>query len=363
MRKYSFKSIMGIVAAVALSFFLVTQASAMVPTLSLVSNSYGQLQVTVYGDANSPVILDYYSGNQLMGAGIIGYTNYSGSFSSTINSNNYTIPNGAQVIVMVNGQQSSPVLWQNNGYNNYPNNGYGTTPILSQANVVLSVGQSQIITVSNGGGYYNNNQYYISNGGNNIATATVNGSQITLYGQTAGTTTLSVCSNNNYNNGYNYNNGGCATLYVTVNSNNNYYPPTYYPPYPTYSNYPLTVSNSNVQLTVGNTTAVTVYGNTTGNNYPYNYNNGYYNNSNNFYITNGNSNIATATFNGNTLTIYATAPGSTTITICQSGTNQCTTIYITVTSPIYIYNQQYYYPPQGNNGWYYSNAQHCWLHY
>lgn len=352
MRKYGFKSIMGIVAAVALSFFFVTQASAMTPSLSLVNNGYGSLQLTVYGDPNSSVILDYYSGNQLLGAGVIGYTNYSGSFSSTINPNNYAIPNGAQAIVMVNGQQSSPIVWQGNGYNNYPGNGYGGTPILNQTNVVLTVGQSQIITISNGGGYYNNNQYYISNNGNNIVTATVNGNQINLYGQTSGTTTLSVCSNNNYNYGYYNNNNDCATVYVTVNGGN------YYPP--------ISVSNSNVQITAGNTAVVTLYGNNTVypyNNYNYNnYNNNGYYNSNNFYVTNGNSGIANATVNGNTLNIYGITQGSTTITVCQYGTNQCTTIYVTVTAPVYVYNPPYYYyPPQ--NGWYYSNSQHCWLHY
>ena len=361
MKKFSLKSVFIPVLAIAMALFLVTTASAMTPSLTVTSNGTGSLQVSVYGDANAPVILDYYSGNQLMGAGVIGYTNYSGYFSSTINSYQYNVPSGASAVVVVNGQQSSPGAWPstyNNGgscgyYNGYytcNNGGYTNGQIsLSQTSLNLYVGQSQSVTIYNNNSYYGYNQYYVTNNSNGVVSGTVNGNTITVYGQSAGSGSLSVCSNY----------GGCATLYVTVTGNyynnggscgyyNGYYSCNnggytgscggcYTTCYPC-NNYgygtPISVSNNNVQVRVGSTASVTIYG---GNN-NYQYGNGYYG-YNNYYVTSNNSNIAYATVNGNVLNIYGTNPGSTTITVYSAnGGGQCTTIYVTVT-------QQYTYYP------------------
>ncbi len=390
MKKFSLKSVFIPVLSIVMALFLVTTASAMTPSLTVTSNGTGSLQVSVYGDANASVILDYYSGNQLMGAGVIGYTNYSGYFSGTINSYQYNIPTGASAIVVVDGQQSPAVVWPSNGYNNGTGNcgyyngyytcnnngGYTNGQIsLSQSNVSLTVGQSQTVTIYNGAyNNYNNynysSQYYVNNSSNGIVSGTINGNVITIYGQSAGSGSLSVCSSYG---------GGCATLYVTVtgnyntctypynyNCNNNGYGNGtcgYYNGYYTCNNYgnggyyntPLSVSNSNVQVTVGNTGSVTIYG--ANNTYPYN--NGYYG-YNNYYVTSNNSGIANATINGSILSIYGTTPGSTTITVCSSnGGSQCATIYVTVTQPMYIYNSPYNYPTQPGN-WYYSNTLNCW---
>ena len=401
MKMFNLKSAITSVLSVALAVVFATQAFAMAPNLTLTSSGNGIIQVTVYADANANVILDYYSGGQLLGAGMIGQTNYSGYFSSTINANSYSIPSGAQVIVMVNGQQSIPATWPSNGYNNngcvyncppvYNNNNQVT---LSVSNLNLSIGQTQAITINNNNlynTYYNGGQYYVSTTGNNsVANATVSGSTLTLYGQSVGSTTLSVCSNNNGNYGYSSYNNGCATLYVTVTDTNyNYnYPYTYNTPtYPTnyqyntypyttynsgYNSAPLNVSNSNVQVTVGNSGVVTLYGNNTANNnvYPYTttgYNN--YNYGSNYYITNNNSGVANATVNGNTLTIYGTAAGNTSVNVCSSEGNQCATVNVTVIAPMnnyYInngvynnYNSPYDYPTDPGN-WYYSYPDHCW---
>lgn len=378
MKKFGSKTLiksalMTIAGAVMAALFAV-HASAMTPTLTISNTSYGSEQVTVYGDPNASVILDYYSGGQLYGAGVIGYTNYSGYYSGQLYTSNYNIPNGAQVVVIVNGQQSASAVWQGNGYNNgYPNGNYGGTITLSQNNVSLNIGQSQNIYITN---TYNNgyNQYYVSNnnGTNNVVTATVSGTTITVYGQSAGSGNITVCSS--YSTYYNSN---CATLYVSVNgytNNNNCYNYYYSNCYPqTGYNNTISVSNSNVQLTVGNSGVVTLYGNN-------NYNSGY--NNNTFYITNNNSSIATATVNGNTLSIYGIAPGSTSVTVCSAGiyTNNgynngyynnygnsgCATVNVTVMAQQYYYNtsNQYYPPYPYNNGqYYYSPQYHCWMHY
>ena len=395
MKKFALKSILSSIGAVALALVFAAHTFAITPTLSLVNNGYGTYQVNVYGDANMPVVLDYYSSyNQLVGAGVIGYTNYSGSFTAQINPASFNIPNGAQVLVVVNGQQSQSVIWQGNGNTIYPvNNGYNNGIVtLSQSSVALTTGQTQLITINNNNGYnngvYNYNQYYISgNLSTGVVSATVSGNTITLYGQNVGTLTLSVCANANTG----YGGNGCASLYITVtagnyyNNYNNYQYQTYpytYPTYPTYQNYPyypqnnyynynntpISVSNSNVQVTVGSTATVSLYGgnNNYSNNYydPYNqnYNNNYNNyGSNGFYISNAtNSTFAMATISGNTLTIYGTNPGITTVTVCQTGGGQCATVNITIMQSSY-YQANNYYPQQNYNGWYYSNSQHCWL--
>ncbi|HTH93281.1 MAG TPA: hypothetical protein VL576_02270 [Candidatus Paceibacterota bacterium] len=359
MKKFGFKSLLATVGGVLVAVLFTVQASAMIPTLSLSNNGFGTMQVSVYGDANAPIILDYYSGGQLLGAGIIGYTNYSGYYSGTLNqSTYYSIPNGAQVLIYVNGQQSNTVTWQGNGssYNNgYPYNNYGTMTF-SQSNVNLTVGQSQTIYIN---GTYNNgysNQYYVSsNLSNGVVSATLSGNALTLYGQNNGSANITVCSGTgNYYNS----NSGCGTVYVTVsgyNYNNNYY--NQYP-YNYYNNYnynygynTLSVSNNNVQVTTGNSATVTVYGNSN------NYYNGYYNNGN-YYISNTGSGIAYATINGSTVTIYGQSAGTSTITVCQTG-GGCATINVTVTSP-YIYNGGYNYP-YNNGNWYWSPTYNCWM--
>lgn len=282
MEKHSFKSIAAAIFGVIGALVFVMQASAMTPTLSLVNNGYGAVTATVYGDANAPVILDYYSGGQLLGAGVIGYTSYNGYFSGSLNQGNYyNIPNGAQVLVMVNGQQSGTVLWQGNGtnYNNnnynynynsqypYNNNGsnynyynqsyptyqnnyssaYSTYPIVvSNSNVQVTVGSSATVNLSGGYGntyydpynnngynnnsYYNygSNNYYITNNMSGIASVSLNGNTLIIYGMSAGTTSVTVCQTGG---------NSCVTVTITVNSpyvyNGGYYNNGYnngYPP-------------------------------------------------------------------------------------------------------------------------------------
>jgi hypothetical protein len=404
MKMFNLKSLALTALSIVMALVFATQVSAMSPNLSLTSNGNGLIQVTVSADANANIILDYYSGGQLLGAGLIGQTNYSGYFNGTLTASAYTIPSGAQVIVMVNGLQSAPTTWPT--VSNY-NNGcvYNCPPVynnnqitLSISNLNLTIGQTQTVTINNGttynNNYYSGGQYYVSNTGNNTVNATVSGSTLTLYGQSVGTTTLTICSNNNAGYGYTSYNNGCATLLVNVtgdtNYNYNYNDPYNYNnqnyqyntyPYNTYNNNynnytaynALSVSNNNVQVTVGNAGVVTLYGSNTpyqystnGALYPYTTNG---RNGSNYYVTTTNNGIATATVNGNTLTVYGTGAGTTAVNVCSIGSNQCAVVNVTVIAPVnnyytnngpyVIYNTPYDYPTQPGN-WYYSYPDHCW---
>jgi hypothetical protein len=85
---------------------------------------------------------------------------------------------------------------------------YSYPVYLSQSTASMYAGQSVSVTISGGSGGY----YYVSNNSNSsIATASVNGNTLTVYGNSAGTDVLNVCSSNN--------NSSCAYLSVTVSNN------------------------------------------------------------------------------------------------------------------------------------------------
>ncbi len=85
--------------------------------------------------------------------------------------------------------------------------GGGTTGglSLSQTSVSLNIGQTSYVTAYNSSGLY-----ISSNSNSSVASASVSGSQIMIYGLTNGSTNILVCSGGS---GYTV---GCATVYVTV---------------------------------------------------------------------------------------------------------------------------------------------------
>lgn len=314
----------------------ITKVQAMLPTLSLSNTTYGLVQVTVYGDPNAAVVFDYYSGNQLLGAGIIGYTNYSGYFSGQINTSSFPIPSGARVLVMVNDQQSYASIWPTSSYYPYGYNYGGITPTLSLGNNGYNLNQITVYGDPNAAvvlDYYAGNQLF--------------GAGIVGYTNSSGY--FSAQLNPGW---YGIPNGAPVVVMVNGRQSNQvtwYLNNVFYTPGPVTSyQYPawLSVNNSNVQLTVGNVGTVTVYGGT------------------NLYIPNAyNNGVASGVLSGTTVTIYGIAPGSTTLRVCQSNTGQCVPISVTVINPYNYYNNsQYYYPPSRNGDWYYSYNDHRWHH-
>jgi len=134
---------------------------------------------------------------------------------------------------------------------------------LSQTNISLSVGQTSTVTAYNNYGSYGT-LYVSSNSNQYVATTTVTGNTVSIYGSSVGSTNIVICQSYNV----------CGTVYVTVNGygNGNGY------------NNSSGLNLSNVTLSIGSSITVSP-----SSNYSY-YN---YNNANGLYVS-SNSNPAVA---------------------------------------------------------------------
>lgn len=155
----------------------------------------------------------------------------------------------------------------------------------SQANPSLTPGQILPITISGGSGSY----YVSSNSNSSVIQSNVVGNVLTLYGNSTGSTVLSICAAS----------GGCGTLTLTVAAA---------------GTLPLTLSQNTILLSTGQTNTITLSGA------------GGYSVSNNT-----NPYVASTALSGNTLVVTAGSAGSTMVTVCQSG-GGCAFATITVSS-------------------------------
>lgn len=266
-------------------------ALAATPTISVSQQGTTGVYITVNGDPNQSVNLYYYNpgSSVIQTVGTIGSTNVSGVFTTTLYTGSYNIPSGANVFVVVNGQQSSLVTW--------PATAGG--PIqLSQTNISLSLGQSAAVSITGASG---NNYYVSSNSNSNVVTTSISGTILSLSGVNTGSSVIQVCSLNG--------SASCAPLYVTVNSN--WYGNTSSQIY---------VSPSSLTLSPGQSQVVNIQSYTSGS-----FNQGYY------IANNGGSQYFTASISGNSVTVYGNNPGSGTLNICaQFAVSSCTSLYVTV---------------------------------
>jgi hypothetical protein len=260
---------------------LAGNVSAMTPTVSFSAdqNNSSLVQVVVNGDANSGVILKYYSstasGPQMKS---LGMTSSSGYFSGSITLSEYNIPKGSAIGVLVNGQLSSDISWP------YESTTSSTNITLSQASVVLNVGQSNTVTASNTG---SNSLYLLSNASPQVANISFSGNQITVVGLSSGQTTANICVVNSTSN------SNCVNLYIIVQNS---------------SSQSLSFSQNNTSIISGQNIQITVTGG-----------NGFYKVQNN-----SNSSAISASLNGPLLTLYANGvTGSSTITVCSSDMGAC----------------------------------------
>ncbi len=297
-KKLLFKPFFVLALLMVVSFPLRTDA--ITPTISAYSTSNNIVQLTVQGDPNAQVNLYYYQlGSNLLSNPInLGTTNSSGYYSTSVAQGAYGIPGGTTVYVTVNGQQSPTVVWPNSFST-------GTTVYLSQPSVTVSQGQSQTINIYGGNGSYSIN----SNSNSSVASVTINGNLLQIYGSVSGTTTVNICSTNSTSN--------CASLVITVSGSY-------------YGSGSLTVSQSSVFLNQGQSQTVILNG------------------GGSYYLTNNpNTNIATATITGNQLVIYGVNPGSVSYSICSgAGTYSCAAVYVNVSTYYNGNNNGYtsYYP-------------------
>jgi hypothetical protein len=243
------------------------------PTLS-VTNSGSNIQLTVHGDSYSNIQLGYYApgASTPTAVGIIGTTDGSGNFSSTLTYGAYSIPTYSTVYVTVNGINSTGATWPGSG------TGSGTLA-LSQTNATLNIGQNITITSSNG-------TNLTATVNNSIVTANSNSNQITITGVSYGNATVTICSSN----------VGCASVYVTVNSS---------------GTGSLNLSQTNVTLTAGQSTVISSYNGVN-------------------LSASSNSSVVNAVPNAsNQVTVSGVNPGTATVTICSTNAG-CATVYVTV---------------------------------
>ncbi len=351
------------VAAVAYAAFALP-AFAAPPTLSATLTGGDSVQLNITGDAGGSVILNYLDNAATVKMTSLGATNSSGSFTMTISTAAYSIAPGSLFNVSVNGQRSDSLAWPYGALTS----GSGTIS-LSQSSITVGAGQTAVVTVNNTTG---NSLYLASNTSPSVASVSLNNNQFTIYGLAAGGTTLQICSAANASN--------CTTAVVTVTSAGfssgavafSQSNPTLMPGQVVAvtvsggsGSYTLSNSNNNVVQAniVGST--LTLYGNSPGsatltvcaanggcgtlgvtvasgssatltlNPTSLTLNAGQ---SSNVTLTglggyavaqNSNSTVASAVISGTTLVVTAASPGSTTITVCQSGGN-CTLLSVVV---------------------------------
>ncbi len=231
MKIYSKLFVLALLAFAVLGF--TNKASAMTPTLSLSNNGNSTVFMTVYGDPNSNVTLYYNNGYGLQSS-YLGTTNYSGYFSTSLNTSTYNINTNTGVYVMVNNQQSSTASWPNNYYqnNNYVNTG------LTVSSLTLPLGSSATLSLGNTyNGVYvsNNSNASVVNVNNSNSNTTIgcttynqystitgqpcylaqvqnyNTNSVVIYASSLGYSTLTICANNS---------STCNTITVNVVSSN-----------------------------------------------------------------------------------------------------------------------------------------------
>ncbi len=230
----------------------------------------------------------------------------SGVAGATVSANNVTViggtNSGSTVIVVCSATVSAKCASLNVVSNASTINSSASVLAFSQNVVTVPTGGSTNVTVTGGTGA----GYSISSNSNPSAiTASINGNSnvITLYGNTAGSSVISVCSATAGTT--------CASLYATVGSSLS--PISF-----TQSNIPLT----SVSLNVPQTSLISVRGGS---------------GSNNFISSNSNPNVVNASLSSNDsvlLLTSGTTSGNSVLTICSSVyTTTCGVLNVTVSVP------------------------------
>jgi hypothetical protein len=279
------------IAIISLAIFLfASNVFAMTPSFSVSSdpnvNTIADLNIT--GDANSSIVLYYYSAN-VSGPQLkyIGNTNSSGTYSSGISLNDYNITQNSNIYVLVDGVQSNSIAWPYSSTVTSSNN-----LTFSQTSIATMVGQSTTITASNNG---TASLYLSSNTNPQVANFSISGNQISVTGLSAGQTTANFCyitTNTSTTN--------CASVYVIVQNSGTSL---------------LSFSQNNTSIISGQNVSINITGG-----------NGFYQIQNN-----SSSTAISASLNGPVLTLYAVGTtGSSTITVCSTDMSSCGNVVASV---------------------------------
>lgn len=165
----------------------------------------------------------------------------------------------------------------------------------SNSSVSINAGQSTTVTIYSG---YSGNYYVSNNSNSSVASASISGSTLTIYGNMAGTASITVCGS--------YSSGQCSTVTATVSGSS--------------SGSSITFSPSSLTLNAGSSQSATIY------------HSHYYGNSgDNFYLSgNTNTSVASATVSGTRLDVYGLQNGYTSFTVCNYNYSGCGTLSVTV---------------------------------
>ncbi|MDO8490161.1 MAG: hypothetical protein Q7S47_01970 [bacterium] len=247
-------------------------------TLALSQVSGDAVRVTISGITNSSIQLSFLPpGASVTTAIILGSTDGSGNFSTTLSSGGYAIPSGSPVFATINGVQSSTMLWPT----------YASSLSLSQTVVALAVGQSTTVTA-------NNTLILAANSSTTIISTAISGGQITITGTNSGSGTISLCSQN----------VGCGSIAVQVGAQS--------------GTSQVTFDQNNVVVRVKQSSSVTILSGSR---------NGYR------ITSNSNPTKLEATIGGtsSTISLYGSAAGTATVVVCsvESATN-CANLNVTV---------------------------------
>ncbi len=259
-----------------IGLFWASSASAATPIFSAFYQNNGDyVQVNISSaDPNYPVILNYSSQMRSLGT-----TDSSGNYTVTISTSQYNITPGSIVYASVNGKNSNSLQWP------YTSTSSSNYFYLTPSSLSLSSGQSSIVTASISGSFY-----LSSNSNPSVASASFNGSQITVTaGTVSGSTNMTICSTTN--------NANCQTLSINVSGYN--------------SSGTLIFSQNNLSVPLGQTANISVSGGT-----------GIY-----AVTNNTNPTAIQATISGSSISLYAgSIVGSATITVCSTNMSSCGTI-------------------------------------
>ena len=286
----------------AISLLIFTNfAHAATSTLSLSSTGEGDnVQINATGDPNMSVILVYQKSSGGTSLSALGTTNASGNFSTTVSTASYNILPSSLVYIKINNNQSSSVSWPYNIIT-------GGAITLSKTGLVLTVGQTAGLTVSNVG---NNLLYLLSNSNPQVANINLSGSQVTVMANTYGQTVFTICVLGTTSN--------CASAYLTVQNS---------------GAQALNFSQSNLTVAYNQTGTVTILNGTNNST------------SNNIYsiLNNSNPSVISASVNASTITLTAhNNSGTASVTVCTTDMSSCGIISVSagsVSSTALSFNQ------------------------
>ncbi len=269
---------------VAAVFSVGVSAYAATPSLSLSATSGDSVQISITGDASANATLFFNIGSSY-GAqtSVLGTTDSSGHLTKTVTASALGLNTSNSVYVVVNGQQSSVLAWPASG----------TAPAgsvsLSQSSLTLTPSQATTVVALGNAGVY-----LMTNSSPSVANISINGTQITVTGSQAGSTSATICYNGTATN--------CASLSITVNAAGS-------------SSGGVTFDNPNPSVAVGATLSVTIM--TGGSSF--------------FVSSNSNPAIMTYQLNNNSMMITGVSAGSAAVSICSANNStNCGTLNITI---------------------------------